>query len=272
MALPVIGRGGLLIKLISLNPLDIALIAVVSVQATILAYLKQPRWKAFMLSLPVPFTLMTLAAGKPMDATNVMGLFLLLLFTHAVRLFHQRFHIPIVPSIILSALGYCLLGSLAAPLLPKTGAAFWLSWAFVTFLGACLVITLPDKDEPEYKTQLPVWIKLPTIAGVVLFLILARNTLQGFATVFPMVGVIAAYESRYCLWTIGRQIPVIMVSIGAMMATTYLLQQHAGLPLALLASWGIFLLVFGSLTIRTWSRETGTLGPSLKRRLGRKGA
>ena len=95
---------------------------------------------------------------------------------------------------------------------------------------------------------------MPVIAVVVLFLILLRNNLQGFATVFPMVGVIAAYEARYSLWTMGRQIPVIMVSLGALIATVYVLQGQWGLPPALLAGWVVFILVFGFITIRMWSR------------------
>lgn len=248
------------VPLIHLSLLDTLLVAAVTVQATTLAYLKQPRWKGFMLSLPVPFTLMVLASGRPVDATNVLGLVLLLLFTHGVRWLHQGFRLPIIPAILLSALGYCLLGSLAAPLLPKTGAAFWTAWAFVVLLGAVLILQLPERSEPEYRTQLPAWIKLPAIATVVLFLILVRNSLQGFATVFPMVGVIAVYESRYCLWTIGRQIPVIMVSLGALMAITYLFQLGWGLPLALLAGWAAFLLVFSGVTLWMWSRGPAPAG------------
>jgi hypothetical protein len=238
----------------SLNPYDFLLVVVISVQATILAYLQQPRWKAFMLSLPVPFTLMALAAGKPIDVTNVLGLILLLLFTHAVRWLHYGTRLPIIPAIVISALGYCVLGSLAAPLLPRTAASFWIAWGFVMLLGAYLILTLPEREEPDYRPQLSPWIKLPLIAGVVFFLILLRNTLQGFATVFPMVGVIAVYESRYCLWTIGRQIPVIMVSMGSMMAMAYLVQGQWGLALALLAGWVVFLLIFGAITLRMWSR------------------
>jgi hypothetical protein len=238
----------------SFNPWDILLVIVISVQATVLAYLPQPRWKAFALSLPVPFTLMVLAAGRPIDVTNVLGLFLLLLFTHGVRWLHYELRLPIIPAIVLSTLGYCVVGTLAAPLLPRTDAAFWIAWVFVVVLGIYLILRLPERVEPDYRPQLPVWIKLPVIAVVVIFLILLRNTLQGFATVFPMVGVIAAYEGRYCLWTIGRQIPVIMVSMGMMMAAVYLTQQQLGLPLALLAGWVVFLLVFGSITLRMWSR------------------
>lgn len=239
---------------IHLNTWDILLIVMVTIQATSLAYLQQPRWKAFVVSLPIPFTLMAMAAGRPLDATNALGLFFLLLFTHAVRVLHLKLHVPIIPAIILSALGYCVFGSVAARLLLKTDAVFWATWLFVFLLGAYLIFKLPDRAEPEYRTQLPVWVKLPIIAGVVFFLILARNTLQGFATVFPMVGVIAVYEGRFCLWTIGRQIPVIMASMSTMMAAAYLVQKQWGLPLALFVGWCAFLLVFGSITIRMWAK------------------
>jgi hypothetical protein len=235
-----------------INLWDVMLVIVVSISATILAYLPKPRWKALVISLPIPFTLMVLAAGRPLDATNVMGLFLLLLFHHSARLLHQRFRIPIILSIILSALGYCVLGSVSAYLLPKTDAAFWVTWSFVFLLGSYLILSQSDQTEPEYRTQLPVWIKLPITVGVVILLILIRNILQGVASVFPMVGVIAVYESRYCLWTLSRQIPVVMVSIGTMMAATYLIQQHSGLPIALLIGWCVFLVVFGLITM--WMR------------------
>ena len=74
----------------SLNPWDLLLVIAISVQATILAYLQQPRWKAFVLSLPVPFTLMVLAAAHPVDVTNALGLFLLLLFTQRSALAELR--------------------------------------------------------------------------------------------------------------------------------------------------------------------------------------
>jgi hypothetical protein len=56
-------------------------------------------------------------------------------------------------------------------------------------------------------------------------------------TMFPMVATIAAYEARHSLHTIGRQVPVVMVTMGPMMAAMWLLQRAAGapVPLSLLA-------------------------------------
>jgi hypothetical protein len=239
----------------NISPWDIALVIVVTLQAAALSYMRQPRMKAFLLSLPLPFTLMALAVNRPIDATNVMGLVLLLLFTHAVRIIHQKFRVPIIPAICLSALGYAVIGWLAAPILPKTPAAFWLAAAFTTFLGFYLYLHMPERNEREYRTHLPVWVKLPAILLVVVLLVLVRNSLHGFATVFPMIGVIAVYESRYCLWTIGRQIPVIMVTLATLMAVAYLAQNLWGLPLALVAGWIVFLPLFGVITIQMWSTQ-----------------
>ena len=247
----------------SFNLYDIILVIAVSIQAAGLAYLRQPRWKAFLLSLPIPFTLMSLALGKPINATNVIGLVYLLFFAHAVRLLHRCIRMPIIPAIALSAIGYCLLSSLTLPLVPKTEAGFWLVWIITVSLGTFLYLRLPERNELAYRTELPIWIKLPMIVVIVVLLVMIRNTLQGFATVFPLVGVIAVYESRFSLWTIGRQIPVIMVSMGSMMAAAYLVQMQLGLLLALLSGWSVFLVVFGAFTIQMWSKARGSTESSL---------
>jgi hypothetical protein len=239
--------------MLNFSPWDIVLVVVVTVQSTALAYLRQPRMKAFLLSLPLPFTITALAMNRPIDATNVLGLVLLLLFTHAVRIIHLNFRVPIIPTICLSALGYVVIGSLAAPIMPKSSAAFWLAVAFTAVLGLFLYLRMPERTEREYRTLLPVWVKLPIILLVVILLVLARNYMQGFATFFPMVGVIAVYESRYCLWTIGRQIPVIMVCMACLLSVVFLTQSQWGLPLALVAGWCVFLPVFGAFTIQMWS-------------------
>jgi hypothetical protein len=73
---------------ISLGFWDIALLALVSSQATLLAYLSHPKWKAIILTLPIPFTLAALAVGLPVSTTHVVALNLLLAFTHGVRWLH----------------------------------------------------------------------------------------------------------------------------------------------------------------------------------------
>lgn len=241
---------------------DYALIALVALQATILACIHRPEWKAFVLTLPVPFTFATVALGRPVDATNMLGLVNLLVFTHAVRLLHVRLRAPIVPAIVLSALLYVAIGSLAAPFVPRSGPAFWCAGALTVGLGLALWLSTPGRDEPGHRSPLPFWIKLPAIAVVVFGLVLIKNTLGGFMTVFPMVGVISAYEMRHSLWTACRQIPVIMLTLGLLMAASRLAEPAIGLGWSLAAGWAVFVAALALLTRGRWVLANGAARPS----------
>ena len=107
-----------------------------------------------------------------------------------------------------------------------------------------LYVALPYRSESTAPTPLPIWKKLPMVVAVVCGLIALKGALQGFATMFPMVGVVAAYESRRCLWTMGRQIPVIMLSMAPMIVTVYLAQDTLGVGYALALGWLVYLAVF----------------------------
>lgn len=233
---------------------DIALISVVAVHATTLAYLHHPRWKAFLLTLPVPFSLATLAVGARVDTTNVLALVLLLGYTLLVYQLHARWRVPVVVAIVLGAAGFCLAASFLAPRLPRDDVAFWTAAGLVFGLGLLLVRAMPHRPEPGHRGPLPLYLKLPLIALVVTGLVLLKRELQGFMTMFPMVGVIASYEGRHCLWTLSRQIPVVMLTSLPLMATVRLLTPHWGLGGALAGGWVVFLAVLVPLTRWQWRR------------------
>ena len=226
---------------INIGTWDIVLLVVVSVQATTLAYLYHPEWKAFIYSLPVPFTFATLALGRTVDATNVAGLILMLLYTHCVRILHQRFRLNIIFSIVLSALGYCVIGGSVARIMPRNDLVFWIATISAYLIVLVLYLRTPRRDEPGHRSPMPVWAKLPIIMGVILVLIVLKSSLKGFMTLFPMVGVVAAYEARHSLWTIGRQIPVFSLAMIPMMVTIRLAEPHVGLGFSLVAGWVVFL-------------------------------
>ena len=69
---------------------DIALIAAVTTMGVAVAYFHNPEHNATVLMLPVPFTLATLAVGRPVDATNVLGIPALFGYTFLVWLLRQR--------------------------------------------------------------------------------------------------------------------------------------------------------------------------------------
>jgi hypothetical protein len=220
---------------------DLALIAVVSIMGTCVAYLRNPQHKAFVLMLPVPFSLATLSLGRPVDATNVVGIATLFGFSAGVWFLHARRRWAIVPAIIICGVGYCLAGSALARLLPSGDAAFWVSVGVVFVVSVALIHRLPHRDEPHHRTPLPVWIKLPAIALIILGIVMIKQQLGGFMTAFPMVGTVAAYEARHSLWTILRRIPWVMLLILPMHGVMRLTQGHIGLGGALLVAWPVFL-------------------------------
>lgn len=220
---------------------DAALIAVVSLMGTAVAYVRDPEHKAFVLMLPVPFTLATLALGRPVDATNVLGMGVLFCFSLGVWTLRVRLRFPILAAIGICAAAYCAAGAGIAALPPAGDAAFWLSVIATLGAAAALVRLLPYREEPRYRTALPVWIKLPAIALVIFVVVAIKHRLGGFMTMFPMVGVVAAYEARNSLWTIVRRIPWFIIVMTPMIAVIRLSQDRLGLPRALALGWPVFL-------------------------------
>ena len=126
---------------------DYALMVVVTIMAILISYLDKPKMKALILSLPIPFKLAALSVGQPLGTANVLGLLLLFLYTHCVRIFHQRVKMPIVLSIIISAIGYCVVAALTLPALPKTGISFWVASLLVFIMAVVLLWLFPGRTE-----------------------------------------------------------------------------------------------------------------------------
>jgi hypothetical protein len=243
------------VKRVMIGTWDIILIIAVSVMGTALAYVRAPRWKALFISLPIPFTISTLALGQPIAASNASGLIVLFFYTQAVRLLYTRVKLPIILAIVLSALGYIGVGAILSPIIPKTDWAFYITVILVFTMGVVSYRLLAHRIEPSQRSQLPVWIKLPVIMAVVLGLVLIKRYLGGFLTMFPMVGVVAAYEARRSLWTLGRQIPVLMLTTIPMMVASRLTQPAMGLALSLVMGWAVFLAIFIPFTILSWRKQ-----------------
>jgi hypothetical protein len=236
------------VNFLNINHWDIVLIIVVSAQATLLAYLHHPRWKAFLLNLPLPFTIATLSVGQPIDITNMTGFILLLVYAHCVRILNWRLKIKIIPAIVISALLYCVLGTWLAVILPRTEKAFWLMSAVVLTAAVSFHLALPHHEEPGHRSSLPVAVKLVVVMGIIAGLVMIKQSLQGFMTMFPMVSLVAFYEARHSLWTMCRQIPVIILTMLPMVLVIRLTQPWLGYAWALIPGWIVFLAVLIPLT------------------------
>jgi hypothetical protein len=226
---------------LSLSFWDLLLLVAVSTMVLVVAYLSHPRWKAFVLMLPVPFTFSTLALGARVDATNAAGLILLLLFTHLVRILHYRLRLPIVAAILLADGAYVAVATLSASWIPEGDVPFLIACGVNVVLATVALRLTPPRNEPAHRTPLPVRIKVPLTMGLVSLLIVGKSALQGFMTTFPMVGTFASYEARHSLWTNCRQIPILMVLLTPTMIAVRYLTPHVGMPLAFVGGWVVFL-------------------------------
>lgn len=234
---------------------DLALIVVIALMATLASYVRAPRLKALIITFPIPFTIASLALGQPVGVSHAMSLVVLLFYTHLVRWLHVGGGMPIVPSIVLSAVVYVLVGGTLAKLVPNRPATFWTAAAVTFLVGVGLHCSVPHKVEPGHRSPLPVAFKFILVVLVMTVVVVIKSHLQGFMTFFPMVGVVVAYEARKSLWTIGRQIPVLMIVMVPVLVTIYLAQQHFSLGMSLLLGWVVFPFLLVPLTVRMWRRQ-----------------
>ena len=109
--------------------------------------------------------------------------------------------------------------------------------------------------EPSQRSLLPVYFKLPIIMGVVLGLVLIKRQLGGFMTMFPMVGVVAAFEARRSLWTLDVRSLFSMLTTIPMMVASRLSQPLIGLAWSLGIGWIVFLAIFLPYTILSWRKQ-----------------
>ena len=225
------------------NRWDIALLIIIPIQATIMAYIYHPRLKGIISIIPLPFTLATLSLGRRLDSTNAAGILLVMFYVHSVRLLSNRLRVPIVAAIVLSASGYCFLSSLLVKIIPENDTTFWTLITFSFIIGIALNIFSHGKEESGYRSPLPVAVKWLVITCVIFILIIIKKHLLGFMTLFPMVGVVAAYELRYSLWTYCRNVHIFILAGSPMMMTMYLTQERFGMGAALAAGWVVLLLI-----------------------------
>jgi hypothetical protein len=238
---------------------DLVLLLVVSSHATALAYIHAPRWKAFFYALPVPFTFCSLALGQPVGTTHALGLLGSFLFVYAVRGLHISARLPIVVAIVISGLGYGLIGAGLTAVVPDTELNFWLALAGVFVLATVLHLTLRHRDEPGHRSPLPVPVKFLAVVSIIAVLILLKQWLKGFMAAFPILGTITTYEARHSLWTLCRQVPVLMIGASLMLGVCRVTQAQfddvrTGLLAGLALGWLVYLACSILLTRRMWGQ------------------
>lgn len=240
---------------LNLTHWDAVLIVVVTVQSLALAYAESPRTKRLFMTLPFPFTVVILSVGRPIDGSNFASMIVLLAYTQICRVLHTRLNVPIVPTIAIAVVFYAATGWLLGGIFPKGDLAFWVSCGLIVAIGFALNRLLANVHETPYRTTLSLSAKLPAMLAVSTLLVLIKNGLQGFAGFFPLVSVIAAYETRTSMWTLARPVPILMMTITPMLIVARLVQPHYGLGAGMALGWVAFGLVMWFLLSKE-SRQT----------------
>jgi hypothetical protein len=123
--------------------------------------------------------------------------------------------------------------------------------------------------EPNFRSPLSLWIKIPIIALVITVLVLIKSQIGGFMSTFPMVGVISAYEARHSLHAVCRQIAMALFGMAVMMGVIHALHRLLapalpglpGLALALAGGWIVYLAQMAVITRGRWALTVPVLEP-----------
>lgn len=250
------------------NP-DIALIAIVTAQSAVLSWLRQPRHKALVLTLPIPFTCGMIAVARPIDATHAIGMLNLAGFILMVRYLYMTCKVNIIASIACCIVLYCLLGVAIAQAMPievaQKPVVFYSCIAVV--LATCLVMkrTLPQVTEEATRSPVPVAIKVPIIGAVVTALVLTKQLLAGFVVTFPFVSTVGAYEARKSLTTIASVFPRLIVALAMMLVVIREVELRSDRLMGLIAGWIAYLAMLGVARLMTRRGDTMAISRELER-------
>lgn len=225
-----LGVGFTIFSDIQIGVWDWVMLVGVSSLATILAYVKSPATKAAIAMFPIPFTLASLALGKPVTVSNVVAVPILVLYYVIARWLHVRARWPIVASIITAIMTYAVIATLLIGLLPPYEWFFWVALVVVWCSGLLAHLKLPRTVETEHKSTLAVPLKFLAVSGVVTLVMVIKQVIQGFASVFPMLGTVAVYEARHSLSTLTRYSAVLMFTMPPMLAACHVSYTFCGLP------------------------------------------
>lgn len=223
------------------TPWDLVLVCVVTAQALSVAYSESPRWKSFFLPIPAPYTVIALSVDRPIDASNVLSILVLLVYALSIRHLYEQLRVPIGLAIATGLVLYIVIGWLCSTVIPSTDVAFGLACAVTIPAGLLLHRRLASTGETPHRSMLPISLKMPIILAVIALLVSIKYALAGFAAMFPLVAVVGAYETRHSLWTLVRTVPVLMVALPLMLVVTRFTQSSIGLGWGLALGWLVFI-------------------------------
>ena len=207
--------------------------AVLTVFVISIAYVRTPRAKAFIYSLPVPFSCAYLATGLSVNATHLSGLLLVVGYNWLVYLL-TRAKLPLIAAIILSAAAYFFA---AMALRPLVAVSLWYLAAAGLIGWLVALATYRPRPEPTHRSHAAWYVKAPLIFTIAMVIYNTTGLLAGGVGLFPYAGVFASYESRHSLRTLAGQFSLNALGLLACLLTIHLAEGRIPAPLPLALGW-----------------------------------
>jgi hypothetical protein len=198
-----------------------------------IAYVRTPRAKALIYSLPVPFSCAYLATGLPINATHISGLILVVGYNWLVYLL-ARARVPLLAAITISAAAYF---GAAMALRPLAAISVW--WLAAAGLAGWIVALAAYRplEQPAHRSRTAWYIKAPLIFAIAMGVYNATDLLAGGVGMFPYAGIFASYESRHSLRTLAGQFTLNALGLLLCLLTIHAAEGRLPAPLPLLLGW-----------------------------------
>lgn len=208
--------------------------AVLTVFVIAIAYVRSPRAKALIYSLPVPFSCAYIASGLPVNATHIAGLILVVGYNWLVYLL-CRARVPLLVAIVLSAAAY-FAGAMA--LRPLASVSLWWIAGIAAVGWLATFIKYRAEAGQDHRSRTPWYVKAPLIFALAMAVFNATDLLAGGVGMFPYAGMFTSYEMRHSLRTLAGQFTINALGLLACLVTIHIAEQ-AGLPapLPLVLGW-----------------------------------
>ena len=212
-----------------------------------ISMVKNRKVKTVIYSLPIPLTLTLIASQKGVDASHVVGLFLVVGFLWSVNLL-RKLGATIIVADVCSVVMYVFLGYALLQLV--TGEN--LSFTFLTslFVLAWMLFALfvaygkyTSKNPPGKRWNVNPLVKGSMITLVAMVLLTFVGLLKGIVVTFPFAGIFAVFEMRNQLDTLATEFTKNSIAILALFIALYLLIPILGMYPAIGIGWAVYTVV-----------------------------
>ena len=221
-----------------------------------MAYVRSPRAKALIYSMPVPFSCAYLATRLPINATHLTGLLLVVGYNWLVYLLRVKAKLPLIPVIVTAASGYFLA---AMALRPLAGISLlWVAGVVVAVWLAVVLLHRP-RPEPDHRSRTPWYVKAPLIFAIAIGVYNATGLLAGGVGMFPYAGIFASYETRHSLRTLAGQFTLHVPGLLLCLLTIAATENRFPPPVPLLLGW---VPVLGWAALVRWRQTRSDRPPS----------